>query len=401
MIFRRTLDIRKGEFSGALRYAFGKKDSRDRLAKWEAETAKYIGVKHALAVSSGRHSLELILTSLNLKRGDEIIVSAYTLRELIPIIQRLGLMVIFADIDRTSFNMDPADVKRKITAKTKVILVTHMFGNPCRIDELMRLAKAHNLYMIEDCAHSIGSEINGKKTGSFGEAAFFSFESMKMVNTYGGGLITTDSSAIDQKIRKRISAYETSRLPLLKKVFVAFFEDRFINGLFGKTFLTLLSYPKMKNALVSSYRIVQGHPTSKSRYSAFQAGIGLKKLKDLDSRIARRRKAAELIRSTLHKQVAFQKTESAAKTNYYFFTGTVRCDTQKLRRRALRRGIDIGILDELTHDCASFMGKRNFPNTRYVFSHSIQLPLDENISLEQIRMITDVLRSEIPMHVRS
>ncbi len=388
MIPRRKIDIQKGEFYKIIKLLF-KSQNHHYLHSFEHKFANYIDVKHAIAVSSGRHAMKLILNSLNLNKGDEIIVPAYTLKDLIPIIQSLDLIVVTADIDINTFNIDSHSIKKKITKRTKVILVTHMFGSPCRIDEIMKLAKKHSLYVIEDCAHSVGSEFKGEKTGSFGDAAFFSFEPMKMINTYGGGMIVTNNSNLFNKIQQTIIGYKTKNWSIIKKVVVTYLEDVFLPTFFSYPFLYFLA-SRWKKKMVFFYRLIQGHPNPKTKYTEIQAFLGIEKLKTLKKRIAKRRKQARLFSSLFNNFIKPQKIENNIVSNYYFFVVLLPGDITKKRKFLLKKGIDAGIHDEITDDCSALLNQ-NCPNASYVFKHAIHLPLYENISKEKIKFLTKFL----------
>ena len=394
MIPRRKIDIKKGELSDIFKVIFNSAKKDKYVKRFEKIFANYIGVKHSIAVSSGRVGLELILKSLELSKGEEIIIPAYTLKDLIPVIQSLGLTPVPADIDMGTFNIDPDSIKKRITKRTKVILATHMFGSPCKLDKIVEIARKHSIFVIEDCAHSAGSEFGKRKTGSFGHAAFFSFEAIKPINTYGGGMVATNNSRLANKIRRSIKDYKKSNLGVMKKVVVANLENIFLPTIFSFPFLYFLASPKLKKKVALFYRFIQGHPSSHQGYTRLQAYLGIEKLKSLDERIEMRCKKARVLKSLLNKKIKPQKILANAFSNYYFFVALLPGgDTIKIRRLLLKKGIDAGIEDEITDNCGTLLGKKDCQNASKVFKSAIHLPLYECLSNSRIQHIAKILNS--------
>lgn len=163
----------------------------------EDELARFIGVKHAVAVSSGTAALHLGLLALGIGSGDEVIIPTFVCTALLNAIRYVGGTPVLADIGEADFNIDPQDVKRKCSAKTRAIIVPHMFGLPADIDHLVSIG----VPMIEDCAHALGSTYRGRKVGSFGRLAIFSFYATKMVTTGEGGMVATDDDLLAARVR--------------------------------------------------------------------------------------------------------------------------------------------------------------------------------------------------------
>ena len=134
--------------------------------------------------------------------GDEVITTPFTFIATATAIVRLGAKPVFADIDPVTFNIDPKEIKKKITRKTRGIIAVHLYGNPCQMDEITRLAKKHKLFVIEDCAQSCGSMFKGKKVGTFGHVGAFSFYPTKTLGASGdAGAITTNDKKLYEKLK--------------------------------------------------------------------------------------------------------------------------------------------------------------------------------------------------------
>ncbi|MGR8933495.1 MAG: DegT/DnrJ/EryC1/StrS family aminotransferase [Gammaproteobacteria bacterium] len=169
---------------------------------FETEAAQYLGVKHAVGVASGTDALHLALLAEGIGAGDEVITTAFTFIATVEAIRYVGATPIFVDIDGRTFNICPQAIEAAITPKTKAVLPVHLFGQPADMLPIQRLCSRHDLKLIEDCAQSFGATIDAQQTGSFGDAAGFSFFPSKNLGAYGdGGLVTTNSDATAAKVR--------------------------------------------------------------------------------------------------------------------------------------------------------------------------------------------------------
>lgn len=173
-----------------------------KVATFERDFADFKNVKYAAAVNSCTAALHLSCLALGIKPGDEIITTAMTFCATVNAIIHSGATPVIADINMDTLNIDPLEIEKKITLKTKAILVVHFAGRPCEMDKIMNLAKAHNLYVIEDCAHAIESAYYGMPTGTIGDIGCFSFYSTKNITTAGeGGMVISNNQKIISKIK--------------------------------------------------------------------------------------------------------------------------------------------------------------------------------------------------------
>ena len=170
-------------------------------ARFENQFADYVGVKYAVSVNSCTAALHLAMRVLNIRSGDEVIVPDVTFAATANAALFVGATPVFADIDEKTFNISPNEVLNKITPKTKVIIPVHYGGQPCDMKELMEIAQDYKLHIVEDCAHSLGAEYDGKKTGSFGVFGCFSFYPTKIITTLEGGMISTNDENFAKKLR--------------------------------------------------------------------------------------------------------------------------------------------------------------------------------------------------------
>lgn len=181
------------------------------LKKMEDACAEYLGAKHAIGVSSGTDALLLALMALDIKPGDEVIVPTYSFFATAGVVSRLNAVPVLTECDPVTFNIDVEDIKRKITPKTKAIIPVHLYGQSADMDEIMKIANQHKLYVIEDAAQAIGTQYkDGKCVGTIGHIGCFSFFPSKNLGCFGdGGLVTTNDDELAKKlIIKRVHGGE-------------------------------------------------------------------------------------------------------------------------------------------------------------------------------------------------
>ena len=184
------------------------------VAQFEDSFSNYVGTDYCIGVGNGTDALEIAIEALEMPIGSEIIVPANSFIASSEAVTRSGHKVVFVDIDAESYVVSIKDLKKRITPKTKAIMAVHLYGHPCNMDELAKISKKYNLYIIEDCAQAHGAEYKGKRVGGIGDIAAFSFYPGKNLGAYGdGGAITTNNLDLSVQCRKianhgRISKYD-------------------------------------------------------------------------------------------------------------------------------------------------------------------------------------------------
>ena len=173
-----------------------------KVREFEEKWSAFTGAEHSIAVTSCTTGLHLSLAALGIQPGDEVIVPAFTWISTANVVEHLGGTVVFCDIDLDTFNIDPAKIEAKITAKTKAILPVHLFGLAADMQAINNIAKLHDLWVVEDAACGFGSRYQGKHVGSLGDAGCFSFHPRKAITTGEGGMITTQSAELANKLRR-------------------------------------------------------------------------------------------------------------------------------------------------------------------------------------------------------
>ncbi len=250
----------------------------DQVKTFETEFTQYIGVKHAIAMSNGSLALELALHALGVCSDEEVIVTPRSFIASASSIVLKGAIPVFADVDPDSQNITAESIQKVITPKTRAIIVVHLAGWPCDMDTILELAKAHNLFVIEDCAQSIGAKYKNKMTGAMGDVAIFSFCQDKIITTGGeGGMFVTH----DDAVWRRAWSYKEH----------------------GK------NIDKVQNANATpDFSWLHDTVGTNGRMTEMQAAIGRIQLKKLPGWLAQRRENAQQLASCFEKIKAFRVT---------------------------------------------------------------------------------------------
>ncbi len=172
------------------------------VEQFEKSVAEYCGAKYAVAVNSGTSALHLACLAAGITKGDEVITSPITFVASANCVLYCGGRPVFADVNESTINIDPVEIEKKITAKTKAIIPVHFTGNPCDMEEISAIAQKHNLLVIEDAAHALGAEYNGSKIGAgkYSDMTILSFHPVKHITTGEGGMVLTNNRELCQKL---------------------------------------------------------------------------------------------------------------------------------------------------------------------------------------------------------
>lgn len=170
------------------------------VAQFEKVVAAYAGAAYAVAVSNGTAALHAACYAAGIGEGDEVITTPVTFAASANCVLYCGGKPVFADIKRDTYNIDPEDIRRKITPATKAIIPVHYTGQPCEMDEIRAIAREHNLLVIEDAAHALGADYKGRRIGSISDMTVFSFHPVKHITTGEGGMILTNDEALYRKL---------------------------------------------------------------------------------------------------------------------------------------------------------------------------------------------------------
>lgn len=267
------------------------------ISSYEKVFRDYLGVKYSFSFATGRMGLYVILKALNLQKGDEIIIPAYTCVVVVNAIIYAGGKPVYVDIDPKTFNIDVTRIEEKITSRTKALYAQHTFGLICNIEAIKNIASKYNLPVIEDCCIALGAEIDGKKAGTFGTVAYFSTDHSKVISTSSGGMVVTNDDLLAERISQqyRQTPFCSKKL-ILKMLFTFIMEDILRSPsvyFWGKYLLSFFSKLDRLFFFTDYYSISK--PTNypfPARLSNLQAMIGLDQLKLLERIIIHHRETA-------------------------------------------------------------------------------------------------------------
>jgi dTDP-4-amino-4,6-dideoxygalactose transaminase len=376
------------------------------IAEYEGRFAEYHALGYATATSFGRMACYYILRSLDLPAGSEIIFPALTFWVVPEMARRAGLKPVFVDVDPTTFNIDPARIEAAITEKTRAIVPTHLYGQPCEMTEIIRLAEKHNLSVVEDCAQAAGARYRGRLVGTFGNAAFFSFQLLKGINTYGGGMTLTNDSAIAASVREQATSEPPqSTSDLIKRLGTGLLVRGLVSPK-GFTFggwpiqatLSLFGNFDFTKYLWEKIRPLDPFPRNyRQRYANVQAVVGLRGLARLEEHNARSRENAVRYTRGLADCRAVQtpRVLPAVEHVYYQYCIYV-SDPARASRRAIRRGVDF----ETTHVdvCSSLPLFKEFAaecRGAETTERALQLPVYSRLRTSDVERALRVVREVV------
>jgi len=378
----------------------------ENIAKFEHKFREYLGINYAISTSSGRMALYLILRSLKLKEGSEILLPAYMLPALPQVSLYCGLKPIFVDIDPCTLNIDPDDIEKKITSHSKVILAVHLYGHPCPMDKIEQLAKKYNLIIIEDCAQAIGAMYDGKKLGTFGKASYFSFGCAKELNTYGGGMIATDDVAIYKDVQEKLRQFSWPKKSLLVKRFL----HNIFNWLSGlPPIFDYITYPLLRVAYVFDKEFVFNKTKSNDilklsnvseneflekyrfLYTNFQATIALEQFRNVERHLSIKNNNASFLNEQLQRHAPMRNNSRCS-----FYRYCIKTDSpQVLLHELFRAGIvttdgsyvvlpDLDMFRDYRTPC---------PNARNISTQLIYLPVQPHLKRGDMVKMAQVLHT--------
>jgi dTDP-4-amino-4,6-dideoxygalactose transaminase len=393
-------------------------ESRGRLiegpeiAAFEQAFARRLGLTRATSASYGRMAFYYLLEALNLPKGSEIVFPALTFWVVPELARVAGLTPVFADIDPHTYTLDPQAFERAITPRTSAVVPTHLYGLTCDMDAIMRIARRHNLTVIEDCAHALGARLRGQPAGTFGHGAFFSFQTLKPLNTYGGGIAVARDPAVQtrvaelaasepwpsrDRVRKRLRLGRAQRVLIRPPVFTW----TLFPVLWGASFVT-------KNPDVYLWEKIRPlwplpDPYTE-RYSNVQAAIGLEALQHLDTWTAATQAHARLLDSTLAGVPGVQVPLVPVGYEHVYYQYCVEVpDRAQVIRQAIRRGVDVESLHVDVCPSLELFGPSDtaerFPGAARA-AESVQLPVYEALSDQQVSRVARTLERAVGRTLR-
>ena len=330
------------------------------VLEFEDSLKKYLNSGNAIVVSSGTAALHLALISLNIKKGDEVIVPAFTFPATANVVEMVGARPVFIDIRLDDFCIDTNQIEKKITKKTKAIIPVHEFGQSAEMDKIVDIATRHNLFIIEDAACALGTEFHNKKAGTFGHLGCFSFHPRKAITTGEGGVIVTDNNELAEKIRS--------------------LRNHGIQYKNGKTDFVFAGL---------NYRMTD-----------FQAALGVVQLQEIDKIIDERIGQAQIYNQYLSEinwikpPCIFSGRKMIFQTYHILIDNSM--DRNQLMILLKRKGIEVNYgayaLNKLSYFNQKYSFNENeFPNAVLAFLQGIALPIGHHLDIKSQKKVFNVL----------
>lgn len=342
------------------------------IGLFEKKFADFCNVKYAISCNNGTSALHLALAAFGIGPGDEVIVPDFTMIASVNAIIYTGAKPVFVDADRETWCVDAAKIKEKITSKTKAIIPVHIYGHPCDIDPIKEVSEKKDILMIEDAAEAHGAEYKGKRCGSLGDVAAFSFYGNKIITTGEGGMVVTNDEEIAEKAAE------------MKNHCFGKGADRFFHEGIGFNY----------------------------RMTNIQAAIGLSQMEKAEELIEARRRNAKMYSSLLKNENLQLPVEKEWAKNVYWMYGIVMKEGIKMRReefmeKLLKKGIETRSFFAPMHKQPCFINgslpnipvcSGKYPVSGWLGVNGLYLPSSSSLKEEQIRHICESISSILRGH---
>lgn len=347
-----------------------------KVNEFEKEFADYAGAKFAAAVSSCTAGLHLCVLALGIDKDSEVIVPTMTFAATANAVIHAGARPVFVDVDPVTMLIDPEDIRRKITKKTRAIIPVHFAGRPCDMDEIYKIADEHNLFIIHDNAHAIESEYRGTKLGTLRDIAAYSFYVTKNLTTAEGGMVTTNNEEIAAKIK--------------------------MYALHG---LTKDAWKRFSDDGYKHYQIV--YPGFKYNMTDIQASLGLSQFRKIEKYYQRRTELWKFYKDELKGLPLILPAEPDPDTRHGFHLFILLLD---IKNTSLTRDQVINRLHNLkigtgVHYIALHLhpyyqqaygySAGDFPNAEYISERTFSIPFSANLTDEDARDVVEALKASL------
>ncbi len=342
-----------------------------KIAEFEEAVCGYVNAKFGIAVNSGTSALDIAVASLELPEDSEIITTPFTFVATSNAIIYNNHKPVFVDIQRDTFNIDPQEIEKAITDKTRAIIYVDYAGHPCEIDEIKEIAEEHNLYLIEDACHALGAEYKGKKVGSLADITVFSFHPVKHITTGEGGIAVTNDRELAEK------------MTLLRNHGI----DKDTQDRYGPN----SSWAYDMKYLGRNYRITD-----------FQCALGISQLKKLDKFLGKRRELASMYNGLLEdvEFIRLPVSKSNVKHGWHLYTilldESINRDDFFIYMRSAGIGVNIHYIPVYRHSyyIKNFnIHPKNYPVTENIFNRIITLPLYPTMDYDDISFVCSKIKS--------
>tara|TARA_Y100000294_G_scaffold174884_1_gene193819 strand:+ start:64 stop:1146 length:1083 start_codon:yes stop_codon:yes gene_type:complete len=326
-------------------------DGGIRVQQFEKMISKFVKSKFTVAVNSGTSALQASLYALDIKSGDEVIIPSFTFVATANSVKAVGARPVFVDILRENYTIDPNDLSKKVTKRTKAIIPVHLYGHIAYMEEIIEVAKKNNLKIIEDASQSLGSKFKQKHSGTFSHLGCFSFYGTKVITSGEGGAIVTDNKTLYEKLKQ------------------------------------IRNHGQAKNNLTTRLGL-------NLRLPEINAAIGKIQMKKLPSFLKQRKNSAKILTELLQNcDVVLPKQRKHETLNWYLYT-IAHKDRNKIMKKLNSLGIDATVYYSTPiHKTPYYKTKKNLANTEWASSHVLSLPVHPKVRKKDLEKIQSVLSS--------
>ena len=324
-------------------------DGGKRVQQFEKLLSKFVKSKFAVAVNSGTAALQASLYAIDIKPGDEVLVPSFTFVATANSVKSVGAKPVFVDILKDNYTMDPNDLRKKITRRTKAIIPVHLYGHMAYIDEILEIAKKRDIKIIEDASQSLGSKLNGKHSGTFSDFGCFSLYAGKVITSGEGGAIVTNNKKLFEKLKQ------------------------------------IRNHGLSKNNLTTTF----GLNLRLSEISAAIAKIQMTKLPHL---LSQRKKNAKILSELLENHdIILPKQRKNETVNWYLYTISIK-NRDKTVRKMNSSGIGARVYySPAIHETPYYKTRLPLPNTEWAASHVTSLPVHPKIRKQDLVRMKKIL----------
>ncbi len=336
--------------------------SGPKISEFEREVCKYVRAKYGVAVNSGTSALDIAVASLELPASSEIITTPFTFIATANAILYNNHKPVFVDIQRDTFNIDPEEIRKCITDKTRAIIYVDYAGHPCEIDEIKEIAEEHSLYLIEDACHALGAEYKGKKVGSLADITVFSFHPVKHITTGEGGMAVTNNEELAEKMRM-LRNHGIDLDPRSRK------DYRYDMKFLGR-----------------NYRITD-----------FQAALGISQLKKLDYFLEKRRKIAEIYSEEFDGIIETQSVRQYVKHAWHLYTVLVE-NRDYVFKKMRNAGVGVNVHYIPIYKHSYYRNNYSFSslkNVEEVYRRILSLPIHPILKEDEIFFVINQLKKVV------
>jgi perosamine synthetase len=338
-----------------------------KVKEFEEAVSNYVGAKNAIAVTNCTAALHLALLGIGVTSGDEVLVSDYTFPATGHAVLYCGARPVFVDVNLETYNIDVSRIEEKITSKTRAVIPVHTFGQPAEMDEIVRVAREHDLRVIEDAACGVGAEYKGVQAGIIGDAGCYSFHARKGVTTGEGGMVVTGKKRLAEKIRY-LSVFG------MKTAWEREQSEEFV-------------VPEFQD-LGFNYKM-----------SDISAAVGVAQMRKIDKVIARKSKLAKCWDEKLDEIDLIQKPFVSRKVKHVYQSYVCLVDRRIKRNRLIvnlkKKGIQTQIGTYASHVQPVYKSRDRCPNSLDIFNRSLALPIYYRLKEEEIDTISKILRKTL------